>query len=270
MSGRRALLAGLVGIAAMVAVWELVVRLFDIREFILLAPSKVVGKLADDPGLWLDRTLVTARHALVGLAAALLIGILVGSVMAASRFLEHAVQPLLTLILVAPWVAYFTSLVIWLGSGDRPVYFLVGLVAMPAFGFATVSGMRSADPAARELLRTVRASRAEVLWRLRLPSALPAIFGAARYATGLALAAAYYGEGGNNSVRAGSGLGTVGRAAIGSSDGRMLWASVFATVALGVALLLCIAIVERLALRWHVSQRRGTAPTLRWRTDRLG
>lgn len=260
ISGRRALLAGIVGVAAMVAVWELVVRLFDVREFVLLAPSKVVSRLAEDPGLWLERTLVTASHALVGLAAALLIGILIGSVMAASRFIEHAVQPMLTLILVAPWVAYFTSLVIWLGSGSRPVYFLVGLVAMPAFSFATVSGMRGADPAARELLRTVRASRGEVLWRLRLPSALPAIFSAARYATGLALAAAYYGEGGNNSMRSGAGLGTIGRAAIGGNDGRMLWASVFATVALGVVLLLCIAVVERLALRWHVSQRRAPVP----------
>lgn len=269
MNGRRALFAGIVGVAVVVAVWEFAVRVFDIRAFVLLAPSKIVGKLADDPGLWLDRTLVTARHALVGLAAALLIGILFGSVMAASRFVEQAAQPLLTLILVAPWTAYFSSLIIWLGTGDPPVYFLVGLVAIPAFTFATVSGMRGADPAARELLRSVRAGRAEVLWRLRLPSALPAIFSAARYAAGLALAAAYYGEGGNLSMRSGSGLGTVGRAAIGSSDGRTLWASVFATVLLGVVLLLCLTITERTVLRWHVSQRRDAVGVFRWRTDQL-
>ena len=63
--------------------------------------------------------------------------------------------------------------------------------------FATVAGLRSADPAARELLASVDASRLEVLWRLRLPSALPSLLAAARYVVGLALAAAYYGEGGN-------------------------------------------------------------------------
>ena len=114
----------------------------------------------------------------IGIALALAISIVVGAVLASSRFVEQAAQPVLVLILVAPWVAYFTSIVAWLGRGDPPVLFLVTLVAVPAFTFAAVSGLRSSDPAARELLASVNASRLEVLWRLRLPSALP---GAARH-----------------------------------------------------------------------------------------
>ena len=55
-------------------------------------------------------------------------------------------------VLVAPWIAYFSSIVLWLGSGDPPVIFLVSFVTTPAFVFATVAGLRSADPSARELL----------------------------------------------------------------------------------------------------------------------
>ena len=133
--------------------------------------------------------------------------------------------------------------------------FLVTLVCVPAFTFATVTGLRSSDPAARELLASVNASRAEVLWRLRLPSALPTILSTARYVVGLALAAAYYGEGGNLKNE---GLGAIGRRAASNSQGRLLWASVFgdrpASACVGLA---SVALLERIVLRWHVSQRRG-------------
>ena len=130
--------------------------------------------------------------------------------------------------------------------------FLVAFVTTPAFVFATVAGMRSADPAARELLASVDAGRWEVLWRLRLPSALPSIFAAARYNVGLALAASYYGEGGNLTT---SGLGrgrTAGRqperrGPVGDDPGH------------GRARASCSSassrVIERVALRWHVSQR---------------
>ena len=176
---------------------------------------------------------------------------LIGAVLASSRFLEQAAQPVLVGVLVAPWVAYFTSIVVWLGRGDPPVIFLVAFVTTPAFVFATVSGMRSADPAARELLASVDASRFEVLRRLRLPSALPSILAAARYNVGLALAAAYYGEGGNLTT---TGLGAAGRRAA-NQNADVLWATILATVALGVVFLVALSVIERVALRWHVSQR---------------
>ncbi len=200
---------------------------------------------------------MTARHALVGIGLALAISLVVGAVLASSRFIEQASQPVLVLVLVAPWVAYFTSIVAWLGRGDPPVLFLVTLVAVPAFTFAAVSGLRSSDPAARELLASVNASRLEVLWRLRLPSALPVLLATSRYVIGLALAAAYYGEGGNLTSVGEGGLGTIGRSAASLNQGRPLWATVFATVLLGVIGLGLVSLIERVVLRWHVSQRRS-------------
>ena len=172
--------------------------------------------------------------------------------LASSRFLEQAAQPVLIGVLVAPWVAYFTSIVLWLGRGDPPVIFLVAFVTMPAFVFATVAGMRSADPAARELLASVDASRLEVLWRLRLPSALPSILAAARYNLGLALAAAYYGEGGNLTNDGPRRRRAAGRSA---RTPTVLWATILCTAALGAVFLAALSLIERLALRWHVSQR---------------
>jgi NitT/TauT family transport system permease protein len=251
MSSKRIVAAGLVGIAVFGLVWELFVRIFDVRPFILLPPSRILGELGDNPRYYLEAAAVTARHAAAGLIISLVIAVLIGSVLASSRFVEQAAQPVLVGVLVAPWVAYFTSIVVWLGRGDPPVVFLVAFVTTPAFVFATVSGMRSADPAARELLASVDASRFEVLRRLRLPSALPSILAAARYNVGLALAASYYGEGGNLTT---TGLGAAGRRAA-NQNADVLWATILATVALGVIFLGVLSVIERVALRWHVSQR---------------
>ncbi|MFV0306945.1 MAG: ABC transporter permease [Desertimonas sp.] len=252
MSSRRGLAAAIVGLSVFALTWELAVRVFDIRPFVLLAPSDIVGELIAEPGRYLRASLVTGRHAVVGLALAVVVAVVIGSLMAASRFLEHAVQPILVLILVAPWVAYFFSVVLWLGRGDPPVIFLVAFVTTPGFVFATVAGLRGADPAARELLRSVDASRVEVLWRLRLPSALPALFATARFSAALALAASYYGEGGNLAT---VGLGYLGKVAGNAQNAPVLWSTVLATVGLGVVFLTVIAAGERWALRWHASQR---------------
>ena len=69
------------------------------------------------------------------------------ALLAAFRPLEQASQPLLVLILVTPWVAYISSIVLWVGRGTPSILFLVVFVTVPAFVYATVGGMRGADPA---------------------------------------------------------------------------------------------------------------------------
>jgi NitT/TauT family transport system permease protein len=248
----RLVAAGVVGLVVFVAAWEALVRILDVRPFVLRAPSKIVPELADEPRFFLDHTLTTGRHALVGIVIALVCALLVGAVLATSRFLEHASQPVLTLILVTPWVAYINSVVLWLGRGTPPILFMVAFVSFPAFTFATVAGLRSADPSARELLASVEATRLEVLWRLRLPSALPSLFTAARFNVGLGLAAAYFTEGGALSSE---GLGWVGGRAISFNNGNLLWAAILCTAVLGVVGLALVTLLERFLLGWHVSQR---------------
>ena len=194
--------APIVGIAAFLGIWEAFVRLRDVRPFVLAAPTDILRYLDRAPGDFVAASLVTSRHALVGFVAALVISLVVGSLLVASPFAERAVQPVLVLIQVAPFVAYISSIVLWLGAGDPPAYFATALVCLPAFVFATVSGMRGADPASRELFASVDASRWEVMWRLRLPSAMPSLFTTARYSIGLALIVSYLVEAATSRRRA--------------------------------------------------------------------
>lgn len=250
----RRVLAPVAGIVTFAIAWELLVWAFDVRRFVLLPPSAIFEELLDNPGFYWENTLVTARHMVIGLAISLAVSIVVGSVLAASRFLEEATQPVLILILVTPWVAYITSVVLWLGIGERPILFMVAFTSFPVFTFGVVGGMRSADPATRELFASVDARRWEVLWRLRLPSALPSIFTTARFAIGLGLAAAYFSEG---AALTNEGLGAIGRrATIDQTTGaEVLWTAIVCSALLGVAGLVVLSIAERWLLRWHASQR---------------
>ena len=247
--------AGLTGIVVFGLLWELVVRVFDVQPFILMAPSRIVAELLDHPRFYLEAAGVTARQATVGLLIALGVAILLGAGLAASRFAEHATQPVLVLILVAPWVAYFTSIVVWLGSGDPPVIFLVAFVTTPAFVFATVAGLRSADPAARELLALGR--RQLVGGALAAPAAVGAAGGAGRHPLQprprpcrrllrrrrqpLQRRASAPPAGGRSTPR----------------TGRCCGRPFSPPSLLGVAGLGIISVIERTLLRWHVSQRRS-------------
>ena len=244
--------APVLGIVVFLALWEGFVHWRDVRPFVLTAPSAIVDYLGRAPGDFAAAAGVTARHALVGFVVSLVVAVFLGAVLSASRFLERAVQPVLVLVQVAPFVAYISSVVLWLGAGDPPVHAVTALVCLPAFTFAAVAGMRSADPASRELFASVDAPRREVWWRLRLPSAMPALFTTARYNTGLALIAAYLVEGSNF---ADEGLGAIGRRAAASNVGDALWATVFCMVVLGTAALAVIGVLERWLLHWHASQR---------------
>ena len=205
-------------------------------------------------GDYLSAAWVTVQHSMVGLLFALLIALVIGALLVSSRFAERATQPILVLVQVVPWIAYVSSVVVWLGSGTGPALFMVTLVCLPAFVFATVDGMRSVEPATLELMSSVDASRREVLLRVRLPSAAPTLFTAARFNVGLALAIAYYVEGANFSNK---GIGAIGRkaAAAGFKGADRLWASVFSIAIVGVSALLLLSLLERTMLHWHAAQR---------------
>jgi len=246
--------APLVGIVGFLVVWEAFVRVFDVRKFVLLAPSKILSELFNAPGFYWDNTLITAGHMLLGLAISVVVSILVGAVLSSSRFAEEAAQPVLILVLVTPWVAYFASVKQWLGLGMSPIIFLAAFTAFPVLTFGVIGGMKSADPAARELLASVDARPWEVFWFLRLPAALPSIFTTARFALGISLAATYYSETRMNR--------TTGLGAIGSrvefrplTAAEVLWTTVFCTASLGILGLVAISAAERVLLKWHASQR---------------
>jgi NitT/TauT family transport system permease protein len=251
----RAILMGLapaVGVIGFLVLWQAFVRVLDVPRYELPAPWDILRHLWSDPGFYFTNGRRTAWEALLGFSLALVIGVCLGAVMAHSRFVERALQPLAVLIQVTPIIAYAPAIVIWVHFGLKPVMILTSLVCVVPFLLNAVTGLRSVDPSVLELARSVDARRREVFWRLRMPSALPYLFTAARISVGLALIGAVLGEffGGVS-----KGLGYSVKTAQNRNLPLQLWGSVFVLAFIGSMAIILIGALERVLLRWHSSQR---------------
>jgi len=246
-------LAPVLGVLGFFVLWELIVRVLDVPTFELPAPSRVLQEIADHPGLYWHQALPTIREAALGFAISLLVAVPVGSLLAHSRVAERATWPVIVLLMVTPVVAYAPAMVVWLGFGTTPILMVVVLISTPPLILGTIIGLRSVDPATLELMESVNASRREVYFKLRLPSALPQLFTATRVALSLALVGALLGE-----FFAGvtEGLGwMISRSQANPIQQALpLWACVFVLAAIGTAAFTLVAVLERTLLHWHSSQ----------------
>jgi len=246
------LLAPVIGVVSFLALWQLAIEVFDIKPFVLPAPSKILGHINSDKSFYWRNARTTVWEAFLAFVIAFLLAMVVATAMALSRFIERAVMPLIVLAQVTPIIAYAPAVVIWVGFELKPILIITSIVCFVPFVVNAVTGLRSVDPSLLELARSVDASRREVFIRLRLPSALPSIFSAARIAVGLALIGAVLGE-----FFAGvrHGLGYAVKVAQARSLSLQLWGSVYVLALIGGLAILLIGAIERVVLHWHASQR---------------
>ena len=244
--------APILGVTLFLLGWQLFIAVFDIKPYELPTPSKIIGELRGDPAFYISAARTTLWEAFLGFLAGFAAAIVLASIVAHSRFLERMVMPIVVLVQVTPIIAYAPAFVIWFGFGLKPIVILTAIVCAIPFLVNAITGLRSVDPSLLELARSVNANRWEVYVRLRLPSALPNLFIAARVAVGLALLGAVLGE---FFAGATGGLGYAIKVAQYRTLTLQLWASVYVLAILGATVIILITVIERLVLHWHASQR---------------
>ena len=249
------LLPWLVGIAVL-ALWEALVRALDVPRFVLPAPSAIAGAFYTDFWSLLDALRETLKLTLLAFAASFAGGLLLAILFVQSRLIERSLLPYAVVLQVTPIVAIAPLIVIWVGVDhvERAVFILATIVAFfPILSNASF-GLRSVDPGLDDLFRLYRAGRAQRLWLLQLPSALPALLAGARISAGLALIGTVVAE-----FVAGSGEATGLAWRIVESGNRLEIPRMFAALLLlsltGLALNALVAAIEHRLLRhWHTSQ----------------
>jgi len=252
---RRVLLAlaPVIGVATFLLVWQFGVVIFDIKPFILPQPSQILKSINGSKEFYWTNAKTTMWEAFLGFMIAFVVAMIVATVMAHSRFVERAVLPLAVLIQVTPIIAYTPAIVIWQGFGLKSILMVTALVCFVPFLINGVAGLRSVDPNLIELARSVNANKREVYFKLRVPSALPNLFSAARIAVGLALIGAVLGEFFAGST---SGLGYTIKVAQNRGTLRLqLWGSIYVLAFIGASATILITVAERYVLHWHSSQK---------------
>jgi NitT/TauT family transport system permease protein len=241
------------------AAWQGLVTAYDVPPYLVPSPLLVLQTLVTDRALLFDSLRVTLGVALTALAISVVLGALVALLFVRSRWIEMSLFPYAIILQVTPIVAIAPLIIIWVK--DTQVALVVCAVVVAIFPIIsnTTLGLRSVDPGLLNLFSMYRASRWQVMWRLRVPSALPYFFGGLRIASGLALIGAVVAEFVAGTGGQGAGLAyQILLAGIQLNIPRLFAALALITLS-GVALFGATVWVSRLVLsRWHESE---IAPT---------
>jgi ABC-type nitrate/sulfonate/bicarbonate transport system permease component len=243
----------LVAGALLVIVWELVLRLGHPGPLALPTPGAVLRALHGDDGTLARAALVTAEEAVAGFAVGTVCGLALAIGTAESAILRRGLYPLLVTTQAIPPIALATPLAIWLGYGLWPKVIVAALlVFFPVFVNAH-AGLTQLEPGLERLLRSLGASRIQVLRVARLPSALPLVLAALRLGATYAVIGAVFGEW----VGADDGLGIYLLQANGRLQTDRVLAAVLVLAALGLIAFGLVALAERALTPWR---RRSTRP----------
>jgi NitT/TauT family transport system permease protein len=235
-----------------IGIWELATRAFNISPTLLPPPSRIAVKLAGSLGWLTQHALITLAETLIGFAVAVVLGIALAIAIVHSRFLEQTLYTLLVALNSIPKVALAPLLIVWFGTGFEPKIFIAAIISLFVIVISTTLGLRSVEPDALDLARSMGATKLQILVWIRFPNALPSIFSAMKVAVSLALIGALVGE----FVAADRGLGYVIVTAQGVFDTSGMFAAITLLTLLALGLFYAIDLIERLVLPWHISVRR--------------
>ena len=226
------------------ALWQAIVFVSGYRSFVLPGPYTVLERFV---GAWTDGTMwphtrTTLVEVLLGFAIGASLALVVGILLARSRLAERLLSPYLVAAQATPVLALAPLIALWFGTGLPSKLVVCTLIVFFPVAVATMVGIRSVDPRILEMARSYRATTWQLVARVEVPAALPAILGGMRVGVTLAVIGAIVGEwaGGD------TGLGVLINIARGSLFDIPLMFATLATLALmGIALYLLMVLVER-------------------------
>ena len=249
---RRWLLpAGL--IILLLALWQLACSLgviadaLSLEDFLVPSPTEIASSLWENRSLLAENAWVTLREILLGIGAALVVGIGFAIVMNRWRVLRDAAYPLVVASQTIPIVVISPILVVWFGYGITAKIVIVALICFFPITVNALDGLRSVDPEAVKMMRSLGASRWQQFRRVEAPAALPSLFTGIKIAVVVAPIGAVFAEWAGSS----SGLGHL----IQSDTAYYLVDRQFAAVAvlsaLALALIGLVSLAERRVVTWR-------------------
>jgi len=235
--------------------WQITVDALEVPPYVLPSPWRTVQTLIADWSMLGAALLVTLRITLLAFALATLCGTALAFVFVQSRTLETALFPYAVLLQVTPIVAIAPLIIIWVRDPTAAMTICAALVALFPVIANTTLGLRSVDPDLLGYFRLHRASRMQVLLRLRIPGALPYFFGGLRISSGLALIGAVVAEFVAGTGGTGAGLAYQILLSGYQLDIPRMFAALLLISLTGIALFAAMSLLARGVLRpWHASE----------------
>ena len=237
----------LLGLWQLAASLDVIANALKIEPFLVPSPTEIAQSLWADRYLLLDNGWVTLQEVLAGFALSVVAGVAFAVVLHLSPMLRRAFYPLLVASQAIPILVIAPILIVWFGFGIGPKLVVVALICFFPITVNAADGLRSVDPEAIKMMRTLDGTRGQILWRVEAPTALPFVFTGARIAVTFAPIAAIFGEW----VGAESGLGVLIREDSAHLETARLFASTAVLTAIALALFGLVALAERRIVTWR-------------------
>ena len=236
-------------------VWEIATRYGNISPLILPPPTEIFATAIAKLPVLVHMSVVTSYEFVLGFILAAVVGLPLGALIVYSRPAEMTFYPLLVAFQTIPKAAIAPVLIVWLGTGVTSKILIAFAISFFPIVVDTIIGLRSTQPETIYVVRAMGGTAFQVFWHVRLPNALPAIFGGLKVASTLAVIGAIVGE----FVSSDSGIGYLLLVANGELDTRLVFACVLVLTVLGLVFFFIIDALEKVFVRWHVSARQADA-----------
>jgi NitT/TauT family transport system permease protein len=224
--------------------WEFATRAFGIPAYLLPAPSGIAVSLAENAALILKHGWVTTIEIVLGFLLSIVVGVPLALAIFMWPAFSRSVLPLLVSSQAMPKVAVAPLFLVWFGFGLLPKVLIAFLIAFFPIVIGTAVGLASIEQEKIHLARSMGLGAAATFFKIRLPNALPSVFGGLKISITLAVVGAVVGE----FVGGDAGLGYLLMVANGNIDTPLLFAGLVALTIQGVVLFFLVELVERLAI----------------------
>lgn len=244
-------------------IWELLVIVLNIQQFLLPKPSAIFAELSSEFNLWLDpnessllfdASGATLWEAVGGFILGCGSGVLVALITARWTIVSEAMMPFAIAANSVPIIAFAPIMNNWFGlTNPASKMAIVAIIVFFPTMINTVRGLTLVEPRQLELMQSYAASPFKILFSLRIPNALPYIFSALRVASALALIGAVVAEffGGPRAT-----LGVYITQEASAFDFAKAWTAIVMASVIGISFYLIVLLAERRLMPWHVSFRK--------------
>ena len=233
----------------LLSIWEGLVRAFHVRSILLPAPSEIAVTIVRQWDLVSKHLWPSLYLTVLGFFLSVLGGILVAILITYSDAVRKGFYPVIIVSQVIPKIAIAPLFIVWFGTGATSSLLLAILIAFFPMTINAAMGFASVDHDIDQMARTFMASRWQIFWKIRMPNALPYIFGGMKISITLAIIGVIVSE----FVASQEGIGYLIKLAGGLLDTPLMMAAIAALSLSGLFLYGIIAAVERYAVFWRAS-----------------
>jgi len=233
-------------IVSLVIVWQLVVELFGIAQFVLPAPTAVFSAFMQYREPIIDHALFTLVNTMSGFAVGILVGVFLGIFIGSSRLVYAGLYPLLVGINSVPKAAVVPILVLWMGIGQPPAIATAFLLSFFPIAVNVSTGLATVEPELEDVLRSLGATKLDILRKVGLPRTMPYFFASLKVAITLAFVGAVISE----TVASNDGIGYLMIQSASQFRVPLMFAGLMVIAAMGIATYSVFAMIEGRLTGW--------------------